>query len=154
MPSASKDQPDLSLLSLELDAAEHVHDLLTVTKADLAQSLHDALRMPKVEALQVIDAFFDTLQKALGRGEEVKLMNFGSFELREKQARPGRNPQTGEPVTITSRRVVTFHATPKLKQRLQAASSPKPKLTAKAEAETEMPPKKQKASQQSQSHSL
>jgi len=49
-------------------------------------------------------------------GEEVKLANFGNFEIKEKRARPGRNPKNGQPFEISARRVVTFHASPKLKQ--------------------------------------
>jgi integration host factor subunit alpha len=150
MPSTPDDRSDAFFISPELEDTDAPYDPLTATKADLAQSLHDALAIPKVEAVQVIDAFFDTLQKTLGRGEEVKLMHFGSFELRNKEARPGRNPRTGEPVTITPRRVVTFHATPQLKRRLQERYASElelepEELEPEQKPEKKAPRKKQKA---------
>jgi integration host factor subunit alpha len=117
LSSTTSDASDASD-AFEAEMYAHLGERLTVTKSDLANSLHEGLGLPKSEALQVIDVFFDIIQKALTRGEEVKLIHFGSFELREKKARPGRNPKTGEAVTITPRRVVTFHASPKLKQRM------------------------------------
>ena len=59
--------------------------------------------------------FFEEIRATLERGEEVKISGFGNFQLRDKPQRPGRNPKTGEEVPITARRVVTFHASQKLK---------------------------------------
>ena len=61
------------------------------------------------------------MREALERGEDVKLSGFGIFNLREKSQRPGRNPKTGEEIPITARRVVTFHASNKLKAQVDAA---------------------------------
>ena len=58
---------------------------------------------------------FEEIRGALERGESVKLSGFGNFQLRDKPQRPGRNPKTGEEIPITARRVVTFHASQKLK---------------------------------------
>ena len=87
----------------------------TVTKAELADALFEHLGLNKREAKEMVDAFFDEIRLALERGESVKLSGFGNFQLRDKPQRPGRNPKTGEEIAITARRVVTFHASQKLK---------------------------------------
>ncbi len=87
----------------------------TVTKAELADALFDRLGLNKREAKDMVDGFFDEVRSALERGESVKLSGFGNFQLRDKPQRPGRNPKTGEEIAITARRVVTFHASQKLK---------------------------------------
>jgi integration host factor subunit alpha len=63
----------------------------------------------------MVETFFGEIRDALERGEAVKLSGFGNFQLRDKPQRPGRNPKTGEEIPITARRVVTFHASQKLK---------------------------------------
>lgn len=88
---------------------------LTLTKAELAHSLVDGIGLSMREAKQVVDAFFAEISSTLADGEEVKLHGFGNLKLREKGARPGRNPKTGEAAVITARRVVTFQASPLLK---------------------------------------
>jgi integration host factor subunit alpha len=96
----------------------------TVTKAELADALFERLGLNKREAKDMVDGFFDEIRAALERGESVKLSGFGNFQLRVKPQRPGRNPKTGEEIAITARRVVTFHASQKLKvavARLQGA---------------------------------
>ena len=87
----------------------------TLTKAELAEVLFDRLGLNKREAKDMVDGFFDEIRQALERGESVKLSGFGNFQLRDKPTRPGRNPKTGEEIAITARRVVTFHASQKLK---------------------------------------
>lgn len=87
----------------------------TMTKAELADALFDRLGLNKREAKDMVDGFFDEIRQALERGESVKLSGFGNFQLRDKPTRPGRNPKTGEEIAITARRVVTFHASQKLK---------------------------------------
>jgi len=63
----------------------------------------------------MVESFFEEIRVSLEKGEGVKLSGFGNFELRDKPERPGRNPKTGEEIPITARRVVTFHASQKLK---------------------------------------
>ncbi len=87
----------------------------TVTKGELADALFERLGLNKREAKDMVDSFFDEIRLALERGESVKLSGFGNFQLRDKPQRPGRNPKTGEEIAITARRVVTFHASQKLK---------------------------------------
>jgi integration host factor subunit alpha len=88
---------------------------LTLTKAELADMLFEQVGLNKREAKDMVEAFFDEIRCALEKGEEVKLSGFGNFQLRDKPQRPGRNPKTGEEIPITARRVVTFHASQKLK---------------------------------------
>lgn len=88
----------------------------TMTKADLVEMLFNRMGMNKRDAKDMVDAFFDEIRAALESGRTVKLSGFGNFQLRDKAHRPGRNPKTGEEIAITARRVVTFHASQKLKE--------------------------------------
>ncbi|MDD2407610.1 MAG: integration host factor subunit alpha [Tepidiphilus sp.] len=90
-----------------------------LTKAELADILFERIGFSKREAKELVDAFFVEIEAALERGETVKLSGFGNFELRDKPQRPGRNPKTGEEVPIPPRRVVTFHASQKLKHAVE-----------------------------------
>ena len=87
----------------------------TLTKAQLAEKLFDNIGLNKREAKDMVDAFFDLIAQELVKGNDVKISGFGNFQLRDKPQRPGRNPKTGEEIPITARRVVTFHASQKLK---------------------------------------
>ena len=91
---------------------------LTLTKAQMSEMLFDQIGLNKREANELIDAFFETVTAQLVQGNDVKLSGFGSFEVRAKSARPGRNPKTGAPVPIAPRRVVTFKASAALKDKL------------------------------------
>ena len=89
---------------------------MTLTKAELADILVDKVAgMNKNDAKDIVELFFEEIRQALESGEEVKISGFGNFQLRDKPQRPGRNPKTGEEVPISARRVVTFHASQKLK---------------------------------------
>ena len=90
-----------------------------LTKAEMADVLFDQVGLNKRESKEMVDAFFDELRACLVRGEMVKLSGFGNFQLRDKPSRPGRNPKTGESIPISARRVVTFHASQKLKAVVQ-----------------------------------
>jgi integration host factor subunit alpha len=91
----------------------------TLTKADLAELLFERLGLNKRESKDMVEAFFDILHASLQEGGEVKLSGFGNFTVRRKAPRPGRNPRTGEAIPIGERRVVTFHASHKLKAIVQ-----------------------------------
>ena len=88
---------------------------MTLTKAELADLLFEKVGLNKREAKDMVESFFEEIRKALEDGDSVKLSSFGNFQLRNKPQRPGRNPKTGEEIPITARRVVTFHASQKLK---------------------------------------
>lgn len=90
-------------------------DVPTLTKAELSEMLFDHVGLNKRESKDMVEAFFDVIREALESGDSVKLSGFGNFQLRDKPQRPGRNPKTGEIIPITARRVVTFHASQKLK---------------------------------------
>lgn len=90
----------------------------TVTKADIIEHLHRDLGLNKSECKVLVEDFFNEIKTALINNEEVKLSGFGNFELLDKKARPGRNPKTGEDVTISARRVVTFRAGNKLRKKI------------------------------------
>lgn len=94
---------------------------MTLTKAELADLLFDKVGLNKREAKDMVEAFFEEVRTALQVGDGVKLSGFGNFQLRDKPQRPGRNPKTGEEIPITARRVVTFHASQKLKIAVEKA---------------------------------
>ncbi len=89
---------------------------MTITKADLCNVLFDEVGLNKREAKEFVELFFEKIRQSLEEGVAVKLSGFGSFTLRDKTSRPGRNPKTGEEVAISARRVVTFRSSQKLKQ--------------------------------------
>ena len=95
---------------------------MALTKAEIAEALFNQLGLNKREARELVDLFFEEIRAALATGGQVKLSGFGNFDLRDKNQRPGRNPKTGEEIPITARRVVTFHASQKLKAMVDAAN--------------------------------
>ena len=104
------------LLELAVDSLE----TSALTKAQLAEMLFEQIGLNKRESKDMVDAFFDLICARLIAGEEVKLSGFGNFQLRIKAPRPGRNPRTGELIPIDARKVVTFHASQKLKEMIQS----------------------------------
>jgi integration host factor subunit alpha len=92
---------------------------MTLTKAELADLLFERVGLNKREAKDMVEAFFEEIRTTLEAGDSVKLSGFGNFQLRDKPQRPGRNPKTGEEIPITARRVVTFHASQKLKSAVE-----------------------------------
>lgn len=91
----------------------------SLTKADLTELLYDRVGVNKREAKDIVDGFFNKISDVLVEGEAVRVSGFGNFQLRDKAARPGRNPKTGDLIPISARRVVTFHASQKLKQAVE-----------------------------------
>ena len=108
------------LASQENAAAEK--ELPTLTKAELAEMLFEQVGLNKREAKDMVETFFEEIRDALERGESVKLSGFGNFQLRDKPQRPDRNPKTGQEIPISARRVVTFHASQKLKAMVDSAT--------------------------------
>ena len=95
-----------------------------LTKAHLADLLFEQIGLNKRESKDMIDAFFDQISEQLVEGTDVKISGFGNFQIRTKAPRPGRNPRTGEAIPIDARRVVTFHASHKLKEQIQGQNPP------------------------------
>lgn len=91
-----------------------------LTKGDIAEYLHMELGFNKREAKELVRQFFEEISLSLFANEQVKLSGFGNFELRDKGARPGRNPKTGEEIPIPPRRVVTFKPGQKLRAKVEA----------------------------------
>lgn len=90
-----------------------------MTKADIVQAVYTKLGgFSKKESADLVDLVFETMKETLGRGEKIKVSGFGNFVLRDKRKRQGRNPQTGERIEITERRVLSFKASQLLKQAL------------------------------------
>jgi integration host factor subunit alpha len=90
----------------------------TLTKDDLIQRLYDRAKISREEAREVVESFFKVLIERLISGEKVNLYSFGNFILRDKKERPGRNPKTMKEAIISARRLVTFRAGQKLKDRV------------------------------------
>jgi integration host factor subunit alpha len=115
---------DLSRAMREAQArSQAAKELPTLTKAELAELLFEQVGLNKREAKDMVETFFDEIRNALERGSAVKLSGYGNFQLRDKPQRPGRNPKTGEEIPITARRVVTFHASQKLKSMVDEISA-------------------------------
>ena len=93
-----------------------------MTKADLVEVIHTKVGFSKKEAAEVVEMVFDTIKETLERGEKIKISGFGNFIVREKKSRVGRNPQTGEEIEISARRVLTFRPSQVLKNALNLAA--------------------------------
>src|SRR5690242_13299332 len=91
-------------------------------KADIAEQIHQQAGISKEDAARVLEWILELLKTTLQKGESITIANFGKFTVRQKHARPGRNPQTGEALTISARRVVTFHASPLFKGYINSSS--------------------------------
>jgi integration host factor subunit alpha len=95
-----------------------------MTKADLVEAVHTRIetqaRLSKRESADLVDSVFEGIKIALTQGDKLKISGFGNFVVREKRPRVGRNPRTGQEITITERRVLTFKASQVLKSALNA----------------------------------
>jgi integration host factor subunit alpha len=90
----------------------------TVTRADLCQAVYQKVRLSRIEAAKFVELVLEEITGCLERGETVKLSSFGSFVVRKKGQRMGRNPKTGEQAPISPRRAVVFKPSPILKQKM------------------------------------
>jgi integration host factor subunit alpha len=97
----------------------------TLTRADLADALVEQVGLPRNESQELVERVLGEISDSLARGEHVKLSSFGSFGIRQKGERIGRNPKTGEEVPITPRRVLVFRASSIMKSRVNAGLSRK-----------------------------
>ena len=89
-----------------------------MTKVDIVSSVYEKVGFSKKEAVRVVETIFDILKEALERGEKVKISGFGNFIVRSKRTRRGRNPQTGDDIEISSRKILTFKPSQVLKNEL------------------------------------
>lgn len=90
----------------------------TVTKADIVEKVYEKIGFSKKEASELVELVFNSLKETLHKGEKVKISGFGNFLVRGKSERNGRNPQTGEQIKISARRVLTFRPSQVLKAML------------------------------------
>jgi len=91
----------------------------SMTKADLVDAIFEKIGLSKKEALEIVELLFDTMKQSFVEGESVKLSGFGTFNVRKKNARRGRNPKTGEDLEITPRKTITFRSSNQLKSAIE-----------------------------------
>ena len=94
--------------------------MATVTRADLAAAVREEAGLRQRDAARLVDTLVEAICERLAAGEPVGISGFGTFDVRDKSERTGRNPRTGEEAPIAARRVVTFRASAKLKARVMA----------------------------------
>ncbi len=99
-----------------------------MTKAEIIARIYEKVGFSKNQATDVVEATFDIIKAALEKGENVKISGFGNFVINRKNPRKGRNPQTGEEIIIKGRLVLTFKASPILKETINKASSTSPQV--------------------------
>ncbi|MGC6511586.1 MAG: integration host factor subunit alpha [Parvibaculales bacterium] len=90
----------------------------TLTRANLCEAIYNEIGLSRLESSDIVEAVLDEISDALVDGDDVKLSSFGTFSVRHKNGRIGRNPKTGEEVPITPRRVLSFRASHVLKDRI------------------------------------
>lgn len=92
-----------------------------MTKAELVEIVHTKVGLSKKDAQDIVEAIFETMKGTLATGDKIKISGFGNFIPREKRPRKGRNPQTGDDIQITARRVLTFRPSQILKNHINGA---------------------------------
>ncbi len=102
----------------------------TTTRADLTDAIYRSLGVSRNESSHFVERILEEVSAALERGESVKISSFGTFSVRDKKLRMGRNPKTGEEVPITPRRVITFRASHVLKDQINGALKQNPAAAA------------------------
>ena len=98
-----------------------------MTKAEIVEHIYERVGFSKKESAELVERVFDIIKDTLARGEKVKISGFGNFVVREKNARKGRNPQTGEEIRLDARRVLTFKPSLVLKTVLNEEEGEQPR---------------------------
>ena len=93
---------------------------MSVTKVELAELVYEQMKVDKRRAAELVDMFFEELKNGLVEDGEIQIRGFGKFIVKQKKERKGRNPQTNKPLTISPRKVATFHHSQVLKYRLNS----------------------------------
>jgi integration host factor subunit alpha len=91
-----------------------------MTKIDIIQNVCDKLGFSKKDSAKIVESVFDVMKDHLEKGEKIKISGFGNFVVKEKKSRRGRNPQSGQEIEITARRVLTFKSSQVLRRALNA----------------------------------
>ena len=95
-----------------------------MTKADIVEGVYEKVGFSKKESAEIVELVFDTVKETLERGDKIKISGFGNFQVRQKKTRMGRNPQSGQPIQIPARRVLTFRPSQVLKSALNGGELP------------------------------
>ncbi len=93
-----------------------------MTKADLVETIYEKIGFSRKESAEIVDLVFDLMKETLESGEKIKISGFGNFLVRQKRSRKGRNPQTGEEIEISARRVLTFKPSHVLRKALNPSA--------------------------------
>src|ERR1044072_1147555 len=97
-----------------------------MTKADIVEALYEKVGFSKKDAADLVELVFDQIKSTLSQGQKIKISGFGNFVVREKRSRVGRNPQTGQSIEISARRVLTFRPSQVLRAEVNASLEGKP----------------------------
>ena len=97
---------------------------MTLTKIDIVENVASKCGFSKLEAAELVELIFENVREALAHGQNVKISGFGNFVLRDKKSRMGRNPQTGEAMEISPRRVMSFKVSQVLKEAINSGKMP------------------------------
>src|SRR3954453_12601280 len=97
-----------------------------MTKGDIVEALYEKVGFSKKEAADLVELVFDSIKQTLSQGQKIKISGFGNFVVREKRSRVGRNPQTGQSIEISARRVLTFRPSQVLRAEVNASLEGKP----------------------------
>ena len=89
-----------------------------MTKIDIIQDVYEKLGSPKKDSAKIVESVFELMKESLANGEKIKISGFGNFVVKEKKSRRGRNPQTGEEISISARKVLTFKSSQVLRRAL------------------------------------
>jgi integration host factor subunit beta len=103
-----------------------------MTKAELVEDVAKAAELTKKDAERLVEIVFESIIETLNQGEKIELRGFGSFRVRERGARRGRNPKTGDPVNIPAKRVPYFKPGKELKELINEEAAPAPSTAATA----------------------
>jgi integration host factor subunit alpha len=87
-----------------------------MTKIEIVEKIHNELDFSKKDSSELLEAVFSIMEQTLGAGEDIKISGFGKFEVKQKKDRRGRNPATGETITIGARRILAFKPSNKIRQ--------------------------------------
>ena len=110
---------------------------MAMTKADLVDAIFEQVGFPKKEATDLVELVFETMKDALSHGQKIKISGFGNFTVRDKKPRVGRNPQTGQSIEISARRVLSFKPSQVLRVGVNAALEGKPIIVGASEEKDE-----------------
>ena len=91
---------------------------MTLTKAEIAEQVHNQVGRNKKESAQMVEALFEIIRESLEEGKDVMISGFGKFSVRERGERTGRNPLTGDPIMLPTKKVVTFKCSGKLREKI------------------------------------